>query len=88
MEGFKAGEKIWCCAVCDSTHRNTEPEIIIHIMQGTVRNILKQSITGIAGLELVALQDNVIISDSNHQNFKTKNDAIEAMILELQNLKE
>lgn len=88
LDDFKIGEQVWCVSVCNFLHRLSDPELVVWLAPGMVTNIIANIKTG-ATLQKVALSNNdTIISDQNHQNFKTKNDAIDEIILELLSLKD
>jgi hypothetical protein len=88
MNDFKVGQEIWCCEVCDFSHKTHEPGIFINIMKGKVHMILRQDKNGVACSEKAAIQDGAIISDENLENFKSKNEAIDAVIAELLEMKD
>lgn len=81
MKEFKNGDEIWCVMFHQDLHHVNDPEINISIMKGKVIDCEQPILLAENGLS-------DIISDSNHDNFKSKNEAIEDVISQLEYLKD
>lgn len=81
MSVFKAGDEIYCLDFLDSLFRESDGEINICLMRGNVIDCDPFVVFAENGL-------GVIISDANHINYRTKNEAIDAIIAKLKELKE
>ncbi len=81
MNDFEIGDGIYCTMFHDSLSNECDGEINICIMRGRVTDCDPFTVFAQNGL-------GVIISDKNHKNFRTKNDAIDAIINSLQELKD
>ena len=77
---FKIGDEIWCGNALDYTHL-PDAEIYAFLYKGKVIN---------ADLSCVFAQSpgGDIITDSNHYNYRSKNEAIDGLIRQLQGLKD
>lgn len=80
MNDFKIGDVIYCTMFLDQLHRS-DGEINICIMRGIVEDSDPFTVFAKNGL-------GDIISDTNHDNFHTKNEAINAMIKRLEGLRD
>lgn len=86
LDDFEIGDEVWCVEIADFTHRSQEAEISITAMRGKLNVV--QDRWHLEPRKVAMDECELVISDKNFINCRSKNEAIDAMINGLEEMKD